>query len=34
MTKPLVSVPANMDVKYVARLLLNLGLKQVPVEEN
>jgi CBS domain-containing protein len=34
MTKPLVSVPASMDVKYVARLLLNLGLKQVPVEEN
>lgn len=34
MTKPLVSVPANMDVKYVARLLLNFGLKQVPVEEN
>lgn len=34
MTKPLVSVPANMDVKYVARLLLNLGLKQVPVEES
>ncbi|HSI76863.1 MAG TPA: CBS domain-containing protein [Lunatimonas sp.] len=34
MTKPLVSVAATMDVKYVARLLLNLGLKQVPVEEN
>lgn len=34
MTKPLVSVPATMDVKYVARLLLNLGLKQVTVEEN
>jgi len=34
MTKPIVSVPAVMDVKYVARLLLNLGLKQVPVEEN
>ncbi|WP_158860787.1 CBS domain-containing protein [Lunatibacter salilacus] len=34
MTKPLVSVPSSMDVKYVARLLLNLGLKQVPVEEN
>lgn len=34
MIKPLVSVPASLDVKYVARLLLNLGLKQVPVEEN
>jgi CBS domain-containing protein len=33
MTKPLVSVPASMDVKYVARLMLNLGLKQVTVEE-
>lgn len=34
MTKPLVTVPANMDVRYVARLLIRLGLRTAPVEEN
>ena len=34
MTKPLVSVPADMDVRYVARLLINIGIRMAPVEEN
>lgn len=34
MRKPLVTVPANMDVRYVARLLIRLGLRTAPVEEN
>ncbi len=34
MTKPVVSVPADMDVKYVASLLTNVGIRMAPVEEN
>ena len=34
MTKPLISVPADMDVRYVARLLINVGARMAPVEEN
>ena len=34
MRKPLVTVPANMDVRYVARLLIRMGLRTAPVEEN
>ncbi|MFK5856218.1 MAG: CBS domain-containing protein, partial [Bacteroidota bacterium] len=34
MTKPAISVPANMDVKYVASLLIKIGLRMAPVEEN
>ena len=34
MTKPLISVPADMDVRYVARLLINMGIRMAPVEEN
>ena len=34
MSKPAVSVPANMDLKYVASLLMNIGHKMAPVEEN
>ena len=34
MTKPSISVPANMDVKYVASLLIKVGLRMAPVEEN
>ncbi len=33
-TKPAISVPANMDVRYVANLLMNIGLRIAPVEEN
>ena len=34
MTKPVVSVPAEMDVRYVARLLVRTGLRMAPVEED
>ena len=34
MRKPLITVPANMDIRYVARLLIRLGLWTAPVEEN
>lgn len=34
MTKPLVTVPADMDVRYVARLMHKVGVKRMPVVEN
>ena len=34
MTKPAISVPADMDVQYVANLLMQVGLRMAPVEEN
>ena len=34
MTKPVITVPPDMDVRYVASLLHNTGLSRVPVEEN
>lgn len=34
MTKPVVSVPGKMDVRYVARLLVRTGLRMAPVEED
>jgi predicted transcriptional regulator len=34
MTKPLVTVPANMDIRYVAQLLIRLDLRIAPVEED
>ena len=34
MTKPVISVPAEMDVRYVANLLIKIGLRMAPVEEN
>jgi len=34
MTKPAISVPADMDVRYVANLLMKIGLRMAPVEEN
>ena len=34
MTKPVISVPADMDVRYVANLLMKVGLRLAPVEEN
>jgi CBS domain-containing protein len=34
MTKPMITVPPDMDIRYVARLLHNTGLSRVPVEEN
>lgn len=34
MTKPIVSIPAHMNVKYIPRYLGNLNVRQAPVEEN
>lgn len=34
MTKPVISVPANMDVRYVVRLMARADIRRAPVEEN
>jgi len=34
MTKPVFSIPAHLNVKYVPRLMLNHKIKIAPVEEN
>ena len=34
MTKPVFSIPAHLNVKYVPRLMLNHSIKIAPVEEN
>lgn len=34
MTKPVITVPADMDIRYVARLLYRAGIRRAPVEEN
>ena len=34
MIKSPISVPANMDVRYVANLMMKVGLRMAPVEEN
>ncbi len=34
MTKPIITVPAGMDIRYVARLLIQFDLWTAPVEEN
>ncbi len=34
MTKPAICVPANMDVRYVANLMIKIGIRIAPVEEN
>jgi signal-transduction protein with cAMP-binding, CBS, and nucleotidyltransferase domain len=33
MTKPVITVPADMDIRYVARLLYRAGIRRSPVEE-
>ncbi len=33
MTKPIITVPADMDIRYVARLLYRAGTRRAPVEE-
>ncbi|CAN2039518.1 Histidine kinase [Candidatus Magnetomoraceae bacterium gMMP-15] len=33
MTKPVITVPADMDVRYVARLIYNAGIRRAPVED-
>jgi CBS domain-containing protein len=34
MTKPVISVPAEMDSRYVAKMLTNIGVSTAPVEKN
>lgn len=34
MKKPIVTVPADMDIRYVVRLMYSVGLRRAPVEEN
>ena len=34
MTKPVVPVPASMDIRYVVRLLIRTEMRRAPVEEN
>ena len=34
MSKPVITVPAAMDVRYVARLIYRAGIRRAPVEEN
>ncbi len=32
MTKPVITVPADMDIRYVARLINHAGIRRAPVE--
>ncbi len=32
MTKPVITVPPDMDIRYVARLLYRVGVRKTPVE--
>jgi signal-transduction protein with cAMP-binding, CBS, and nucleotidyltransferase domain len=34
MTKPVLSIPAQMNIKYIPRLMMNAQIKFAPVEEN
>jgi signal-transduction protein with cAMP-binding, CBS, and nucleotidyltransferase domain len=34
MTKPVISIPASMNVRYIPRLLKNAQISTAPVEEN
>jgi len=34
MTKPVITVPADMDIRYVARLIFRAGIRRAPVEEH
>jgi len=33
MTKPIITVQADMDIRYVARLLYRSGIRRAPVED-
>ncbi len=33
MTKPIITVPADMDIRYVVRLLHRAGIRRAPVED-
>lgn len=34
MTKPIITVPANMDIRYAVRLMNRTSVRSAPVEEN
>ncbi len=34
MTKPVITVPFNMDIRYAARMLFQAGIRRAPVEKN
>ena len=34
MTKPVLSIPASLNVRYIPRLLSNVGFSIAPIEEN
>jgi CBS domain-containing protein len=34
MTKPIITVPADMDIRYVARLIYRAGIRRAPVEKD
>jgi signal-transduction protein with cAMP-binding, CBS, and nucleotidyltransferase domain len=34
MTKPVISIPASLNARYVPRLLMNAKINHAPVEEN
>ncbi len=34
MTKPIITVPADMDIRYAARLIYRAGIRRAPIEEN
>ncbi len=34
MTKPTITVPADMNIRYVARLMIRAGIRRAPVEDN
>ncbi|MFO7963342.1 MAG: CBS domain-containing protein [Desulfobacterales bacterium] len=33
MTKPVITVPAQMDIRYVIRLMERIGIRRAPVED-
>jgi CBS domain-containing protein len=33
MTKPVITIPADMDIRYVARLFYRIGIRRAPVED-
>ena len=34
MTKPVITVPADMDIRYVTRLIYRAGIRRAPVEQD
>jgi CBS domain-containing protein len=34
MTKPIITIPADMDIRYAIRLIQNVGVRRAPVEQH